>query len=1232
LLFTTSSSVADDLPSLGEAGVITTDLQGQPLDNEMTIDNSILIYGGIKVIGNVTSPFELNASAYQDDSVDLQVKFTLPTGHKYRGHSADIFTIGFYSPLEKGSVCSSRIENGKYYWLKEPITNHSEQTKIDWFAEWRRGVRAELPFEEWNGKLNSLKLFKTITLEGENTIDLMVNSKFPPNLNGKLCFTFGYRVTLETNKEEWIFNNTSVDLNFVKKTPLIDPKEIATQTIGTSGGIVKSDQPNTPVITVPAGLLTEEVGFAIISGTDEKGNITWTFITDKTIPENIESQITIIFPDVSIDSISGSSTNTSTRKNGDTYPLTEFEKEGNECRYENGNNWYCSDAEFLANVKQSSNNGVIGEIVNIAKRASDIVTGRIVVVLGDGNRLPIRMRGTSVLSAVNAAVTTKRATQLSSSCSYSNCANKIPVLFVHGFSAGGSLGGGIGTWGTFPNLIKDLDERYAVFEFQWVTGARFQDVAYDLGKSIQQIKDKTGNKVHIIAHSFGGLVTRTYLEEMAQKYKMNDQIPDKLGYGDNVASVTTVGTPHSGIFDSLSEVKDSKVFFPKGQDSVFIPDRISFEGCYQISCYQAGEPVLFDTLRGWKSSWKKQLKLDNEDAGEFIANLNAIPFSNYPPKDGMLRYLPKALPIQVLIGLNSIPNQKCILTPGDRPVPIPTADGKTCIGSYAVYDSYSTVSTGDGLISYEGQRFTPELTSGVKLLDKETKYGGIVTEKILGGFTDTEVKKEPDDDGIVKPSYKLYLTPSYQNGYGMGYKHTDDLEALVYDNYVRKPPRGEVYLQCTSATDCQHDTFLKVKEWLKEWLAAFDSFFTLGFKVKDENESFLDAVLVSGNKLTANSSTHFFEVPVNSKTISEIRDSNPPLEVEISQAGYISKKVSVKADIDALLNKTAVYTLQALVSTTSVKITVVEGEFALKGATVQISTSDNTPVSSFTTDGGTIETQLLSGTYKISISKADYETVTENLEIKGVKVTKSYSLLQMSRTLTFKVLVTESGTGKARAREEVCLWSAPKESFVPAEKQISPNPCPTTGDDGKAEFSTSFVPNMSFWVKSANGSSDTSYQTGSTYSEKSLPTEFSIVVTPTRPVMPEKADTYLVFDGDCISKQLSTNKIPGNWITEVAPLKACSNYIMRPSLEISDSISEIIDNLCQVRIFKKDGNTGKLVVLSEEDGACSGSFELNLSGGGVYKIEVKFSYNKKDNVNLSTPSYSTNTWWFSYQQ
>lgn len=158
-----------------------------------------------------------------------------------------------------------------------------------------------------------------------------------------------------------------------------------------------------------------------------------------------------------------------------------------------------------------------------------------------------------------------------------------PVLFVHGFSYGpleDKLGGGRDTWKNLPALSQStsLDSRehkLVPFEFRWKTNSSFRVAGRDLANAIQTIHRQTGKKVHIVAHSFGGILARTVLEGIA--------MPGSGSASDLVESLVTFGTPHSGISPTDGPMLD--LDFPRGQDSIL------FEGCYQVSCYEMGVPV-----------------------------------------------------------------------------------------------------------------------------------------------------------------------------------------------------------------------------------------------------------------------------------------------------------------------------------------------------------------------------------------------------------------------------------------------------------------------------------------------------------------------------------------------------------------------------------------------------------------------------------------------------------------
>ncbi|AYQ57050.1 hypothetical protein MS2017_1362 [Bathymodiolus thermophilus thioautotrophic gill symbiont] len=233
--------------------------------------------------------------------------------------------------------------------------------------------------------------------------------------------------------------------------------------------------------------------------------------------------------------------------------------------------------------------------------------------------------------------------------------NRIPIVFIHGYAVLAQLGGGYGTWGEFIKYASNWkfnNKSSIVFDFHWKTNAKFQTVSNELSKYINKIKNITGERVHIIAHSFGGVLARTYLQNLSGN---NVSVP--------VASLTTIGTPHSGIGKS------------GGYDSAFDPiiptnaENGLFQ-CKQISCYQMGDD--FDDSDDFNLFYKFKEKIG---LNEVVLEMDKKEFL---PISGLI----KSTPVQVLIGIRK-------------------RLGGLLWGS------------GDALISYDGQRFKPNDVTGL---------------------------------------------------------------------------------------------------------------------------------------------------------------------------------------------------------------------------------------------------------------------------------------------------------------------------------------------------------------------------------------------------------------------------------------------------------------------------------------------------------------------------------------
>ncbi len=109
------------------------------------------------------------------------------------------------------------------------------------------------------------------------------------------------------------------------------------------------------------------------------------------------------------------------------------------------------------------------------------------------------------------------------------CKTKYPILLVHG--AGFRDLKVPVYWGRIPNVLKSHGA--LVYFGEQDCWASVETNAHALCKRIDAILKETGaEKINIIAHSKGGLEAR--------------MAASSLGYGEKIASVTTIGTPHRG--------------------------------------------------------------------------------------------------------------------------------------------------------------------------------------------------------------------------------------------------------------------------------------------------------------------------------------------------------------------------------------------------------------------------------------------------------------------------------------------------------------------------------------------------------------------------------------------------------------------------------------------------------------------------------------------------------------
>jgi triacylglycerol lipase len=111
-----------------------------------------------------------------------------------------------------------------------------------------------------------------------------------------------------------------------------------------------------------------------------------------------------------------------------------------------------------------------------------------------------------------------------------------PIVFMHGMGGFGKLKlGPIGVT-YFDGVVEDLTQRgEQVFVTVVPPYDTSEERAKDLAKQIDVILARTGKaKVNLVGHSQGGMDARVIAS------------PAGLAYGDRIASVTTIATPHRG--------------------------------------------------------------------------------------------------------------------------------------------------------------------------------------------------------------------------------------------------------------------------------------------------------------------------------------------------------------------------------------------------------------------------------------------------------------------------------------------------------------------------------------------------------------------------------------------------------------------------------------------------------------------------------------------------------------
>jgi pimeloyl-ACP methyl ester carboxylesterase/uncharacterized protein (DUF2141 family) len=128
--------------------------------------------------------------------------------------------------------------------------------------------------------------------------------------------------------------------------------------------------------------------------------------------------------------------------------------------------------------------------------------------------------------------------------------NKIPVLFVHGIAGGPT---------DLQVLIESIDrERFQPWILYYPSGLRLDMISDYMLKAVAGLQDKHGfNQMIVVAHSMGGLVTRSFVK------KYIDKFPERK---DNLRMVMTINSPLGGMHSATSGVNHSPIVVPSWRD------------------------------------------------------------------------------------------------------------------------------------------------------------------------------------------------------------------------------------------------------------------------------------------------------------------------------------------------------------------------------------------------------------------------------------------------------------------------------------------------------------------------------------------------------------------------------------------------------------------------------------------------------------------------------------------
>ena len=346
-----------------------------------------------------------------------------------------------------------------------------------------------------------------------------------------------------------------------------------------------------------------------------------------------------------------------------------------------------------------------------------------------------------------------------------------PVILINGYQPGDGTeddldlaSSAAAYWNDLPYALHT--DGFAPYTFRWKSAQRFQDAAASLREAVGKVSARHQGKAPVlVAHSFGGLVARMYAQG-------GDNSPAASAPAESeLRGVITIGTPHSGIATE-GTIEGNR--YPLGVGGSWVATFI--DRCRQISCYQAGLDVDYfpDIQLGTQQDFRNLFGI--YFAGETIDRLS------YPgPGQDAMR-----VPLKILIGLKEA-----------------TVGGASKL-----------LTDGDGLITWQGQRFHPELSCNdltcealpignvdVFVAANSDVFGNTVTEQVLGALN-VENKETLLPGELIPSGFSPYAHSPKTRGFGNSYMRTQ--AGIFRDEHVDVEPR-------------QHDVLLVVLETLEEW-------------------------------------------------------------------------------------------------------------------------------------------------------------------------------------------------------------------------------------------------------------------------------------------------------------------------------------------------------------------------------------------------------------------------------